>query len=522
MTSASASLAPASVQEAVDLGVIDRFDTDPAQAVAGADMVLVAVPLGAMESVFSRIRGHLAENAVLTDAGTTIDGTTQTDNIGNTNNVTLGTGGNVGVDSVLLGQLNGPEVEIRDGAALGNGLLLQANDLTVRGLAILGFGSGDTTVAISVDGNVVGISNFLIENNVLGATATSFIDPGTALRNEISVNVFNGAFDGTIQNNLVGFAKRRGIWLQGGDLSIVSGNEVKDNGLETDDGDGIALASSSDNVTVSENLITGSSSQGLVVTSSKDIAFVNNTVTDNGVGTSSIAATQSAGITLRESAKRVTIDRNVVYANYGAGLQVNNNDSIKSIFTRNSFYDNGSITSRNSGGATGQIGIDLNAPGDDSDLGTAPFYSINDAGDGDPGGNTLFNFPVLETATIVGESAAMLEQPGLELPVEPAQGRQVLPTERTDRHLAISPRKWTADRAGGERHVGKNLLPRVRPITVRVEVHPGVAVAPVGGEAVVLELAAAAARVRRGEGHALALVAIEKTPVGVLGLEKMT
>ena len=60
---------PVHLQQAVDLGVIDRFDTDPARAVAGADMVLVAVPLGAMESVFESIRDHLAENAVLTDAG---------------------------------------------------------------------------------------------------------------------------------------------------------------------------------------------------------------------------------------------------------------------------------------------------------------------------------------------------------------------------------------------------------------------------------------------------------------------
>jgi prephenate dehydrogenase len=60
---------PGHLQQAVELGVIDRFDTDPARAVAGADMVLVAVPLGAMEAVFSAVRGHLAENAVLTDAG---------------------------------------------------------------------------------------------------------------------------------------------------------------------------------------------------------------------------------------------------------------------------------------------------------------------------------------------------------------------------------------------------------------------------------------------------------------------
>jgi len=60
---------PAHLRQAVELGVIDRFDTDPAGAVAGADMVLVSVPLGAMESVFRAISGHLAGDAVLTDAG---------------------------------------------------------------------------------------------------------------------------------------------------------------------------------------------------------------------------------------------------------------------------------------------------------------------------------------------------------------------------------------------------------------------------------------------------------------------
>lgn len=60
---------PANLQTAVDLGVIDRYETDLARAVAGADMVLVAVPLGAMTAVFRAIKGHLAAHAVLTDAG---------------------------------------------------------------------------------------------------------------------------------------------------------------------------------------------------------------------------------------------------------------------------------------------------------------------------------------------------------------------------------------------------------------------------------------------------------------------
>ena len=60
---------PDHLRQAVELGVIDRFETDPGRAVAGADMVLIAVPLGAMESAFSTIAGHLAPGAVVTDAG---------------------------------------------------------------------------------------------------------------------------------------------------------------------------------------------------------------------------------------------------------------------------------------------------------------------------------------------------------------------------------------------------------------------------------------------------------------------
>lgn len=57
------------LQTAVELGVIDRYDTDLAQAVSGADMVVVCVPLGAMEAVFNAIKGQLAAQVVLTDVG---------------------------------------------------------------------------------------------------------------------------------------------------------------------------------------------------------------------------------------------------------------------------------------------------------------------------------------------------------------------------------------------------------------------------------------------------------------------
>jgi prephenate dehydrogenase len=57
------------LRRAVDLGVIDRSCHDPGEAVAGADMVFLAVPLGAMAATFSAIKGHLADGAVVTDGG---------------------------------------------------------------------------------------------------------------------------------------------------------------------------------------------------------------------------------------------------------------------------------------------------------------------------------------------------------------------------------------------------------------------------------------------------------------------
>ena len=57
------------LRKAVELGVIDRFEIDADRAVAGSDVTVVAVPLGAMRAVFAAIKGHLAPGAVLTDVG---------------------------------------------------------------------------------------------------------------------------------------------------------------------------------------------------------------------------------------------------------------------------------------------------------------------------------------------------------------------------------------------------------------------------------------------------------------------
>lgn len=57
------------LQQAVELGVIDRYDTHPAQAVTEADMIVVAVPLGTIASMFAAIRDNLSAQAIITDVG---------------------------------------------------------------------------------------------------------------------------------------------------------------------------------------------------------------------------------------------------------------------------------------------------------------------------------------------------------------------------------------------------------------------------------------------------------------------
>lgn len=56
---------------ALELGVVDRHEPRPARAVEGADLVVVCVPVLAMQAVFEAIADTLPGDAVLTDVGST-------------------------------------------------------------------------------------------------------------------------------------------------------------------------------------------------------------------------------------------------------------------------------------------------------------------------------------------------------------------------------------------------------------------------------------------------------------------
>jgi prephenate dehydrogenase len=57
------------LERAVALGVIDRFTHDAGEAVEGADVVFLAMPLGAMRDTLATIKDHVAAEAVITDGG---------------------------------------------------------------------------------------------------------------------------------------------------------------------------------------------------------------------------------------------------------------------------------------------------------------------------------------------------------------------------------------------------------------------------------------------------------------------
>ncbi len=57
------------LKKGIELGVLDGYSLSISEAVKGADVVVVAVPLGAMDSVFKQMEPSLEDATVVTDVG---------------------------------------------------------------------------------------------------------------------------------------------------------------------------------------------------------------------------------------------------------------------------------------------------------------------------------------------------------------------------------------------------------------------------------------------------------------------
>jgi prephenate dehydrogenase len=59
------------LQKGIELGVIDSYCDSVAEAVKGADVVVVAVPLGTMQNIFEQMSNVISSTTIVTDVGST-------------------------------------------------------------------------------------------------------------------------------------------------------------------------------------------------------------------------------------------------------------------------------------------------------------------------------------------------------------------------------------------------------------------------------------------------------------------
>ncbi|OON69145.1 hypothetical protein B0919_10590 [Hymenobacter sp. CRA2] len=338
-----------------------------------------------------------ADLPFLSDANTSIDGTTQTANIGNSNTGTLGVGGTVGTAATALSTVNQPEIQIVGSTARLIGLDVRSTAINTRieGISIYGFGNtpdndGSANIRVAAD-------NTTITGSVIGNTANNFTTaPGTAT-NADNIRVIGGT-DVQISNNLIGFANGKGVAIKlGVTNTTVTNNEIRQNAnipafyyLDGIDAQG-------NNATITNNLIINNRGNGIdSYNGGSNHTITGNTITGNGGGNSETAAIRLFG-------SGSTVGNNIINANFGAGI-LGTSGSNNNTFTQNSIFANGTVLSVGGSAATYQIGIDLLGTTDNSATGTPNYVTLNDnngtTNDIDAGGNGLLNFPVIQTATI--------------------------------------------------------------------------------------------------------------------------
>ncbi|MFE4107445.1 beta strand repeat-containing protein [Almyronema epifaneia] len=387
---------------------LDNTNLVQAGQTAGKEVSIFMIPTAQLTNGVAVIQ-PTANFSAITDDDTTIDGTTQTSNIGDSNAGSFGYIGPVGTgadniegtgDEPTLSGLNRPEVEIRGQNSRAIGLDLQGNNETIRGISIYGY--GDSTGPLAGDIVVRG-TGALIEDNLIGTPATSLSDPGAGTRSNAAHVYLNANSESTIQNNIIAYSGRRGIFSteSANVVTTITGNEILSNNRTLNyEGGGIEFTSFAGNFGVpagtvtspqgiiSGNLITGHSAGiegadcGLEFngTTNASMTVIDNTFSDNWNGI--------CGYTFKTPNPHdnaVTIQNNVIKENDGPGIGITRLRGFT--ITRNSIYDNGGL------------GIDLDAGANDG-----AYVSVQDGP-----GNDAIDYPVITSTTL---SAGTLQVEG--------------------------------------------------------------------------------------------------------------
>jgi hypothetical protein len=313
-----------------------------------------------------------------------IDGSSQP---GNTNPGQVGTGGTVGTPGVALPRYDRPEIEItpQEAAHTSIGFLIGADNVTIRGMAIYGFGGegasiSNAQVRIGSNGYRATIENCLIGVRANGA------DPGYDSKSA-GISISN-ITSGTVRNNYIG-NNIMGIYFSNASNWTVSGNEIFQNALRYSSYDGMDLASGTKNITVKENLIRQSGGTGIdSYSGAGPFTISNNTVTKSGAA----SGNEKCGMRIFGSGSRIT--GNIVTENGGAGIIV------PPLF--GTLYSDNNTISRNSCYANGGLGIDLIRLGSSTDRGDG--VNFNDGIFIATWGNRGIDLPILTTASLAGNT----------------------------------------------------------------------------------------------------------------------
>lgn len=299
----------------------------------------------------------------ITSDNTKIDGRTQTAYSGDTNSGTIGAGGTaVGTSAVALPDYDRPEIQVhRNG---GDVFITNATNVSIRNLSVY----ANNNSGIRIDGGDLSIMENLIGVNALGANAGNII-----------LGVENSGGNITVEGNYIATNTDSGIYIGAGTSNVIQNNHITSNGDAACD-DNININSGS-GIVIQHNLIENAASLGIdAASSSGNLIISENTITGSGQnGGNCGGGPENMGIELAGNNSQIT--NNVIHSNGGAGLATTGSGT-GNLFSQNSFYANGT--------AGAALGIDLNGDG----------VTLNDSGDVDTGSNNLINFPAIQNAFI--------------------------------------------------------------------------------------------------------------------------
>jgi trimeric autotransporter adhesin len=376
----------------------------PGQAGLGLNVPTTTATAGIRAGVPNQLTngvGIITATTVLpqiSDANTSIDGSTQTTDVGDTNTGTLGYAGRVGTgadgvsgnsDDPVLTAIEKPEIEIQ--GIIGDVLNINAVSAIVRGIAIRGTNSNSIPTGIRVQ---PGANSFLVENSIIGSGASTFVDPGASNRLAEAIVSLGATSNVIIRNNLIGYVGSFGIDSSSPNL-LVERNRFAEVGRDL-----LLINSYSEQMrfsgngpaTIKENYFGSTVVSQIDLGSGHNVVVENNTLT-NGHSVNTNDSYENAAIHARSGADLITISHNIISntQNNGHGIMVQSSSygtaANRVTITQNSIFNNN------------KLGINLNPTGlvpTGTNDGVTPNNGLIDP----TGGNNGMDYPILISSSV--------------------------------------------------------------------------------------------------------------------------